>query len=191
MDENTKNIVTLCISGYATVISTITLMWNITNSILDKMSRIKVRADFYTTMAFSGSEMGNGPGLLQITILNKSKRIKYVKVPQLKLSYNHGWDLTEKDKNKDIINLHLSGSSLVFPIEMKPESERILKYPLGKGSEWMYKNAKKNDTFKVIITDTTEKKYKSSKLKIEKLKNCIEHNSTISSELISQMIKSN
>lgn len=187
MDENTKNIITLCISGYAAVISTITLIWNIVN----KMSRIKVRADFYTTMAFNDLEMEQGPGLLQITILNKSKRIKYVKVPQIKLSYNHGWDLTEKDKNKNIINLYLTGNKLTFPIEMKPESEIILKYPLGKSSEWMYKKAKENDTFKIIITDTTEKKYKSSKLKIKRLKDCIEHNLTINCDLISQVIKNN
>jgi hypothetical protein len=38
MDDNTKNIVTLCISGYAALVATISLTWNIVNTIVDKLS---------------------------------------------------------------------------------------------------------------------------------------------------------
>lgn len=191
MDDNIKNIIALCISGYAAVISTVALIWNITNTILDKISKIEVRANFYTTMAFYGPDVKEGPGILQISIINKSKRIKYIKVPQLKLSYDHGWNLSENDKEKNIINLHLNGADLEFPIEMKPETEVVLKYPLASGLEWMYRNARKSDKFRVIITDTTHKKYKSSKIKIKMLKECIEHNLTINPNLITEIVKTN
>ncbi|WP_462392155.1 hypothetical protein [Clostridium cadaveris] len=186
-----EQMIPILISIYAAIISTITLIWNILNSILDKMSRIEVNANFYTTMAFKDSELEQGPGVLQIAILNKSKRIKYIKIPQLELSYNHGLDLGEDDKKKNMVNLYLAGINLTFPIEMKPESEIILKYPLGKGSEWIYKNAKENDTFRVVIKDTTKKEYKSNHLQVKELKCCVEHNSKISSDLISQIIRNN
>lgn len=143
MSSDVKNLIAIIVSGYAALISTIALIWNIINTILDKASKIEVHVDFYVIFGIANNNTEEGPRVLQISVVNKSKRVKYIKVPQLKLSYNHGFDLTEKDKNRNIVNLFLQGSKVTFPIEMKPESEVVLKYPMSKGSEWICKNAKK------------------------------------------------
>ena len=169
----------ILISIYAAIISTIALLWNIINSILDKMSRLEVKSEFYTTMIFPGSNAEQGPGLMQITIVNKSKKTKYIKTPQLQLSYNHGWNNTNGDKHKNRVNLCMIADKRTYPLEMKSESELILKYPFDKASEWICKESSNNSKFKVIITDTTGKEYKSKSLSINELKNCINHNKTI------------
>lgn len=182
----------ILISAYAALISTIALAWNITNSILDKIERITVKAGFYTTMVIDNNgELIQGPGLLEISIVNETKRVKYVKVPQIKLDYNHGWDMKGNDKGNHVVNLNLRGSKITYPLEIKPESEITLKYPFSNESKWIYEKSRNNSIFRVIISDTIGKKYKSKKLKITDFKNCIEHNSRINPKLISDIIINN
>lgn len=179
----------ILISAYAALISTIALVWNIINSILEKMKTINVQAQFNTTMVVNDyREVVQGPALLEISIVNETNRIKYIKVPQIKLDYNHGWILLEGKKKDNIVNLFLSGSKINYPLEIKPESEITLKYPFSSESKWIYEKSKKNSKFNVIITDTIGKKYKSKRIKISNLKNCIDYNSTINPKLISEII---
>lgn len=182
----------ILISAYAALISTIALTWNIVNSILDKIDRISVKAVFYTTMVFDNNgELIQGPQLLEISVVNMTKRVKYIKVPQIKLNYNHGWNMKGNDRKNQIVNLYLKGSKTTYPLEIKPESEVTLKYPFSNGNEWVYENSRKNSKFRVVITDTIDKKYKSKKIKVENLKKCMEHNLRINPQLISEIIINN
>lgn len=171
-------------SLYAALISTIALLWNIINSIRDKTSRIDVTAEFLTSMVIGGREFEQGPGSLKISVVNKSKRIKYIKTPQLKLSYEHGFNDGNSEMPKDIVNLYRINNKQVFPLEMKPETEIILSYPFAGETEWMLKNARNTDKFKIIIVDTTGKKYKSKSMPIQTLINCVNHNKKINPALL-------
>lgn len=182
----------ILISAYAALISTIALVWNIVNSILDKTKRISVKAVFNSTMfANNDGNLIQGPGLLEVTIVNETNRIKYIKVPQIKLNYNHGYGLLNHDKKGNVVNLFLQGSKIRYPLEIKPESEITLKYPFSNESKWICEKSKKNSKFNIIITDTINKQYKSKKIKISVLKSCIEHNSKINPKLINEIIINN
>lgn len=169
----------ILISAYAALISTITLVWNIINSILNNIDKIVVNAGFnISTIVNENGELIQGPCILTVSIVNESKRMKYIKIPSLKLSYHHGNKINEND-NDDIVNLHFKSNKIKFPLEIKPESEIKLEYPLGAGCDWFLENSTERSTFRILITDTVNKKYKSKKLKLSKLKQCIEHNSNL------------
>lgn len=175
-----KNNPAILVSAYAALISTITLIWNIINSILNKIDKISVDARFNTTYAYGdNNEFVEGPMLLVVSIVNETKRTKYIKIPSLKLSYHHGNKINE-DNRDDIVNLHYKSNKIKYPLEIKPESEVTLKFPIGTGSDWFLNNSNNSSTFRVLITDTVNKKYKSKKLKLNVLKDCIEHNSKLS-----------
>lgn len=174
----------ILVSAYAALISTIALVWNIINSILSKVDRISVNARFNTTYAYGdNNEFIEGPLLLVVSIVNEAKRIKYIKIPTLKLSYHHG-NKINKDSRDDIVNLHYKSNKIKYPFEIKPESEVTLEFPIGAGSDWFLNNSKKSSNFRVIITDTVNKKYKSKKLKLIDLRHCIEHNSKLSTDVL-------
>lgn len=183
MEDQSKNIIPIIISAYAAIISTITLVWNIINSILDKRDKITVDARFNQTMFWSeGGKMISGPILLVVSIVNHSKRMKYIKVPSLKFSYHHGNKISD-DNDDTIVNLHYKSGIVKFPIELKPESEVTLEYPLALGSGWFLNNSTDKSTFKVRVVDTINKEYTSKKVSISQLKECIEFNSKLDSNI--------
>lgn len=182
MDDDVKNLFAIIISGYAAIISTIALVWNIVNSILEKLSRIKVEAKFFDSF-FGSSDNGEiirGATVLSITITNASKKIKYINRPKLKLSYKALF----ANKKMDEVNLIELKNKTIWPIELKPEFTVTLNYPLRKeGTEWFLSSDKDKENFKVIVTDTVNKKYYSKKIKINLLRNVVQNNSNIDDKI--------
>lgn len=78
MEDNTKNIITLCISGYAALVATVSLTWNIVNTIVDKLSRIRVSYSTFinTFIAVESNESIVGAAVLSVSIVNSSKKQK-------------------------------------------------------------------------------------------------------------------
>ncbi|MDB2104004.1 hypothetical protein PMW00_13360 [Clostridium paraputrificum] len=188
MDEFIKYIKdnpTIIVSAYAAIISTIALIWNIINSILDRLDRIKVSVRFNRTiLGCENEKIEEGPDLMVISVVNKSARVKYIKAPSLKLSYHHGNKLSEKEDDT-IVTLYNIKKRINYPLEIKPESEITLEYPFQANSNWIFNNSHESSKFKVVITDTVNKKYNSKRIKLSILKKCIEHNSKIDESVMS------
>lgn len=88
MDNETKNLIAIVVSAYAALISTIALVWNIINSILSRVSRFNVNITFYD-MLIGNSDMKPiiGPRNMNISIVNKSNKNKYIQSVNIKLPY--------------------------------------------------------------------------------------------------------
>ena len=169
MDNETKNLIAIIISAYAAIISTITLIWNIANAILSKVSRFDVKVTFYDMVI--GNEMMQpimGPKNMNISIVNKSNKNKYIQAIKIKLPY--------KTKFGSCCGLYKE--NLKLPIEVKPEEEIVLKYKLNLSAGWMFENYKE-DKCRFVIVDTIGKKYKSKKIKMNLLKNAYDFNCKI------------
>lgn len=173
--------VSIMISFYAAIIATISLLWNIINTIIEKISKVTVEVNFFDNMIPVNDEFIIA-GIMQINVINKSKRKKYIKAPCIKLSYEHGISLDGFDGT--VINLVNFNDKRIYPIEIEPEAELTFKYPISVGSEWMFEKAKENDTFKAIVVDTTGKKYKSKKCSIKKLVGCFNKNKHVPSNIL-------
>lgn len=180
MDDNTKNIITLCISAYAALVATISLTWNIVNTIVDKLSRIRVSYStfFNTFISFESNESIVGAEVLSVSIVNSSKKVKYINRPKLKLSYKATFG-SQKFDEVHLINIYKNET---WPVALNPEEELVLNYPLKDGSVWYLKNPPKNAKIKIMVTDTLNKKYYSKKIQIKKFKSMINHNDTIEPE---------
>ncbi|WP_252238997.1 hypothetical protein [Clostridium sp. VAP51] len=169
MDDNTKNIVTLCISGYAALISTITLLWNIINSILSKISKLNVQISFFDIIIANGEMQPiKGPRNMNISIVNKSSKNKYVQSINIRLPY--------KTKFGSCCGLYKD--NIKFPVLIKPEEEIVFKYKINPSAEWMFENYKEG-RFNIFIIDTTRKKYKSKKSNVSNLKAAYDFNCKI------------
>ena len=188
MDDDVKNLFAIIISGYAAIISTIALVWNIVNSILEKLSRIKVEAKFFDSF-FGSSDNGEiirGATVLSITITNASKKIKYINRPKLKLSYKALFANKKMDEVNliELKNKTIFENAINFLLKLKPEFTVTLNYPLRKeGTEWFLSSDKDKENFKVIVTDTVNKKYYSKKIKINLLRNVVQNNSNIDDKI--------
>lgn len=158
------------VAFYAAVISTITLIWNITNAILEKMSKLdiemKVHSNFIT---MSDGRVIDAPESITISVVNRSNRNKYIKGICLKLPFKTalGSNMVKQQ------NLKVS-----YPIEIKPECEYIETIYPNDSWNWVLENYK-NGSFRAIVYDTTNKKYKSKKMKVKILKKSYEFNKNL------------
>lgn len=169
MDNETKNLIAIVVSAYAALISTITLVWNIINSVLSRISRFDVKVTFHD-MIIGNANMQpiKGPRNMNISIVNKSNKNKYIQSINIKLPYKTDFGSY----------CGLYKDDVKFPLLVKPEEEIVLKYKLNAGSEWLFKNYR-NKKCKFFIVDTTNKKYKSKKIKMNLLKNAYDFNCRI------------
>lgn len=169
MEDQSKNIIPIIISAYAAVISTIALIWNIVNSILSKVSRFDVKVTFHDVIIGNGlMQPIMGPRNMNISIVNKSNKNKYVQSVNIKLPY-------ETDFGS---YCGLYKDDVKFPILVKPEEELVLKYKLNASAKWLFK-AYRDENCRFFIVDTTKKKYKSKKIKMSLLKNAYDFNCKI------------
>ena len=161
------------ISIYAAIISTIALVWNITLSIIEKISRFKVKAEFYNMYIDDVVKKPIvGPKTIKVSIVNKNNKIKYIKSINIELPYK-----TDYGRNCGLVK-----KKLKFPILVKPEEELIIEYRLNVSAEWMFKNFK-SGSCRIYIYDTTNKKYKSQKFDSKRLKEMFDFNKKIGSEI--------
>ena len=134
---------------YAAVISTITLVWNIINSIIDKTSRLDVKASFHDSFISIGNKNIDGPRSMKVSIVNKSNRVKYVKSINIKLPY--------KTSFGKYCNLYKMGQNSAIAI--KPEEEYVEEYKLNHSAMWMFEGYAEGK-FRIIVHDTTGKNTK-------------------------------
>ena len=168
--DNTVNQIDY-VAIYAAFISTIALLWNIINSIVDKVSKLNVDVSFYNSIFSVGNNIigygdaQKGPTSIKISIVNKGKRKKYIKSINIKLPY--------KTKYGDIFMLQKLDSKGVILIE--PEDEYIFNFSINSTAELMFENYKEGK-FKVIVVDTTNKKYSSKRMNTKVLKKFYDEN---------------
>jgi hypothetical protein len=180
MDDNTKNIITLCVSGYAALVATLSLIWNIINTVLDKLSRIKVSYSTFldSFIVVETNESIIAAEVLCVSIVNDSKKVKYINRPKLKLTYKATFG-NQKFDEVQLINLYKNET---WPVALSPEEEIVLNYPLKGEDQWYLKNSPSNGKIRVMVTDTVNKKYYSKKIKIDKIKGLINYNNSIKPE---------
>lgn len=156
------------------------MIWNIANTILDKLSRIKVSYSTYlnTFIAVGTNESIIGAEVLCVSIVNSSKKIKYINRPKLKLSYK----ATFGNKKFDEVQLINLCKNEIWPVALSPEEEIVLDYPLKGEDVWYLKNPPKNGKVRVMVTDTVNKKYYSKKIKIDRIKVMLNYNNSINPE---------
>lgn len=170
--NNTMNQVDY-VAIYAAIISTIALIWNIINSIIEKSSRLVVDVSFHENFISIGN--GNpiaGPKCIKVSIVNKSKKIKYIKSINIKLPYSTQFG--------NMANLYKVDSAK--RIEIKPEEEYILDFNINSTAEWMFENYK-DGKFKIVVYDTTNKQYKSKKKNIKVFRDMYESNKKLPKEV--------
>lgn len=162
----------ILISAYAALISTITLVWNIINSILSKVSRFNVEVTFHDMMIGNGLMQSIvGPRNMNISIVNKSSKNKYVQSVNIKLPYKTSFGSY----------CGLYKDDVKFPILVKPEEELVLKYKLNASAKWLFEGYK-DKKCRFFIVDTTKRKYKSKKIKMELIKKAYDFNCKIPKE---------
>lgn len=181
MDDGMKNLYTIIISAYAAIISTIALILSIFNIVIENKSSIKIKTEFISTNLYIDNKCVSGAEMLKVSIVNTSKKkIININNPKLKLSY----ESTYFGQKLDRVNLIEVKNKRVWPKELKPGEVISLNYPFLKiGTEWFLDEAPDKGTFKVLVSDTLDKKYYSKKIKINKLKELVNHNDNVDQEI--------
>ena len=144
---------------YASIISTIALVWNIVLALLEKWSRLIVSVEFRDSMtAGIDGKVIRGPTVCFIRIVNKGNQVKYVSSIDLSLPY--------RTSTGNMFSLINPGTK--FPVEILPQQEK-------------YKEGK----CRIIVVDTIRKKYKSHSFNADMIKRAFEHNNSLSPLVLS------
>ena len=153
-------------SGLAIMISLISLIWNIVNSILSKIAKINVETPiFYRLSADSVrgvQEMDPVISLIATNIGTNTRYIKKIVIQCSKTIVKGGIESKEVQ--------YISGSHPIkFPIEIQVGKEFQYEYNLVDFYNEFSKHLKEKDKFKFVITDTHGKKYSSRNNKFEEV----------------------
>lgn len=153
------------IAGYAAIVSTITLVWNIINSINQNKSKIKVFTYFTTSFEHSPMLRVTSEVIwnLTIDIINHSKYKKYIEQPLIKFpEMIDGENKFKVTDLKKVIN---------YPQELEPGQKFQTDIrPCESLLNLINQLSKDNLKFQVLIKDTQGKEYFSKKIKLKDLK---------------------
>jgi hypothetical protein len=155
------------IAGYAAIISTAALVWNIIIFTQQNKSKIKVSA--YITASFEGI-----PGIgavsetswnLSIDIINHSKSKRYINRPLIVLPKK-----IDANDRYQCISLN---NNINYPVSLEPGEKHQYHMKLGEHLLQIIDNSKiRKKKLRVVVSDTMNKEYFSNKLAIN---NLIEH----------------
>lgn len=162
MDANTAR---AWIAGYAAIVSTISLVWNIINSINQSKSKVEVsayfRAEFDAILGIGA--ISKTIWTLTVDIVNHSKYKKYIEQPLL--IFPEIVNGTNEFKVTDIRNI------VKYPQELEPGQKFQTEIGMCESLLNLINQIKnKNKKVKVLVKDTHGKKYYSKKLKLIDLK---------------------
>lgn len=161
---------------YASVISTVALIWNIAVAILERSSRLKVTVEFRNSMTVgSNNKLIKGPIFCFVRIVNRGNQIKYVSSIELHLPYR-----TASGNMFSLVN-----QDTQFPIEVLPQQEYVFKFKFFSLAESILENYM-DGMCRIVVFDTIHKKYKSNKFISSKIKSAFEYNNSLS-ELVHTM----
>ena len=160
----------ILLTMYASIISTIALIWNIVIAILEKCSRLKVSVEFRDSISAGiDGKIIKGPTVCFIRIVNKGNHKKYISSIDLCLPY--------KTSNGTMFALLNQG--IQFPVEILPQQEYVYKFKFRTCPEMMLENYKEGKC-RIIVVDTIHKKYKSHKFNVSRIKRTFEYNNSLS-----------
>lgn len=160
---------------YASIISTIALVWNIVLALLEKWSRLKVSVEFRDSMtAGIDGKVIRGPTVCFIRIVNKGNQVKYVSSIDLSLPY--------RTSTGNMFSLMNPGTK--FPVEILPQQEYVYRFRFRALPEIMLEKYKEGKC-RIIVVDTIRKKYKSHSFNADMIKRAFEHNNSLSPLVLS------
>lgn len=149
------------IALYAALISTVTLIWNISNAILEKLPRVSVQLSCNAKIPFiPGVAVGKPNNILTIKITNKSIFDIYIKRPGIKFQ--------EKIDGHDCYYVTPLNESVTYPIHIKPREQYCTDIDLGSNIlNLLLKCKNQNGNIRIMVTDTTDKIFYSNKISIK------------------------
>lgn len=156
------------IAFYAATIASITLLWNIANAILEKMSRLKVTISIKIKMIGApGIGIINDPSyVLSIIATNLSPYDLYISKPKIQ---GKGFlPFPRKIEGHSVFYItKLSGEAAQYPFHLKPREQFETDIEIRGQFLETIKKYKRRDKLRIIITDTAGKKFYSNTIKIE------------------------
>lgn len=154
------------IALYAAFISTVTIMWNIINSIIEKTTRVKINIGINTQFTgVAGVGIIGSPKLvLSIIVTNISPFDLYIGKPMLqgkgfgpiprKIEGHNGYYVTKPNE--------------YYPLHLKPREQFKTDIEINDKFLEMIKKYKKRDRLRVRIADTAGKAFYSNKIYMQR-----------------------
>jgi hypothetical protein len=163
---NTTNLMPW-IAGYAAIISTAALGWNIITFIQQNKAKIKVSA--YITASFQAipdiGTVSDTTWNLSIDIINQSKSKRYINRPLIVLP--------KEINGSDRFQCISFNNNTNYPVSLDPGEKHQYNMQLGESLLRIIDNHKvKKKKMRIVVSDTFGKNYYSNKVKIS---NLIEH----------------
>lgn len=152
------------IALYAAIISTMALLWNIINSILEKLPRIKVYAGI-SARFFNVVGVGVSPPefIIAIKITNLSTYDMYIEEPSIKLPEK----IDEVHDSLFVTSFH---ENIRYPAVIKPREQLNVYIKISPELiEKLKKIKRKRSMIRIKVEDTTGKVFYSNKLSVEKI----------------------
>jgi len=162
-----KDKISQIISGYAAIVSTMSMTLGIINYVKSNRIIIKVKMSFENKFSLNGFE----GFYLRATITNQSEKDCTIKSVNISLAQEVN---TELGKGKEF---YLPNSEISFPITLKRGEEKIINLcNLNSLHEKMLTKIRRNTKMSIVTVDTMDKRYYSKKVKSDELKKIIEQN---------------
>ncbi|SHN02108.1 hypothetical protein [Halanaerobium congolense] len=165
------------ITGYAAIVATISLIWNIIKYYKENKTKLKVTATVTALMTGIPGEAVSDPYfILSVKIINRSKNERFLRRPSISLPKKvNGYDVYQS------VSLNESNE---FPLSLEPGEEYKYEIELSKNlidilepaKLWWSKYTPFDSKIKIKIFDTLGNSFYSNKIKIKVLEEYYKEN---------------
>jgi hypothetical protein len=158
------------IAGFAAIISTISLLWNIFNAIISKLANMKVDFTIVQQMiADPKNGLGNPIPYFSILITNIGANKRFIKNPVFYFDkYKKG--ITGKEKRFQVIDVI---KTTQYPIELEVGKEFNYTVNIANFLENFKGQLSTKEKIRIEVTDTHGKTYRSKKMKLSIIEEAI------------------
>lgn len=160
----------LYIAGFAALISTISLLWNIINALLSRKSKINIDFTIHHQMvAHPLGGLSNVIPVFSLTITNVGMMTRYINSPTF--TFWRGKELISKNERKfQVIDLQ---NTISYPIKLEVGNEHTTTTNVYNFWDKFKDQCRGNEKLWIEVTDTHKKRYKSNKLKFKELEKAL------------------
>lgn len=159
------NVISICIAGFAAIISMISLIWNIINAILSR--KAKLRVDFRVVQQMISDPLqglGNPIPYFDIKITNVGAGTRYINAPTFVFNNPKAGIIDKESKEFTVINFI---SPIKYPLELVVGKEFNYNVNIGDFVNHFKGQLNPNDKIWIKVLDTHNKRYRSNKIKLK------------------------
>ncbi len=166
---NTDTLLKLCtaaVAAYAAIVSTAALGWNIYDAIRKNRGRLKVESNVafgFSVSLFEGARNTGAQMSIDVTNIGFGRRYIYEPV----LEFNR--DIGEKGERRFAVTKIFGGDKFPLAIDSGGTYNRTFSLADLFSGLARIGELKESDKFRIVVRDTLNKKYKSSRKKIRHL----------------------